>query len=420
MAAAEFHRRIVSEQTASTEYLVNRVIGSEPLTTREAVTNGVAAEWLRLHPQFKVTEANLANTLQQMFTEMFKTGVQHRHDVLSDHAVSVLGLIGVGGKQAFAPARTFSKTADMPVEYGVMFGRLAEVLAPLAAAIQLTRTAVADAAAERLAVEESARADERRRLRGFVVSHVRPYAEQVHARVGANEAVDVYLRLILEELDVLASEVVAAVAVKDAQPKELSQSGSDRLDEFAREHLGQLRRDAAARYGQHAEDIVGATMLKLSKAFRNNPELSVGLPYARRALKHAAIDFFDDLAEQQAHEVCDFENVESLVSSEDATAEVGDVDVVLHWVLSTAATLVRIGGEAELAAQVLLTYFLADPSEVDPRRARLAERVLDEMRLDGEELGAIAEALVPDQEAANRVIALGIGALRAYVSEYEG
>jgi hypothetical protein len=174
MDASEIHRR-----------------GNAELTTRETVTTDVTGSWLAANPHVEVTGVDLAKTLQQLITELFLTGGRRQREELSAHAVSVLEVIGLRPDQ-FAPVRTFAKNADMPVEYGAMIGDLMTVLLPLAAAIQLARVPVTNAAVEMLGPNDGI---DRRRLRGFVVAQVRPHARGVHARVGAGVSHDAYLSM---------------------------------------------------------------------------------------------------------------------------------------------------------------------------------------------------------------------------------
>ena len=86
---------------------------SSPLTTRIAVVDKVAAEWLTSHPEIPVTAANLSKTLQQMLTEVFLTGQQRSRCTLSVYAESLIHAAAVDAKEV-ASARTFSKSADLP------------------------------------------------------------------------------------------------------------------------------------------------------------------------------------------------------------------------------------------------------------------------------------------------------------------
>lgn len=427
MAAAETLRATGSEQIAPLTHLVERQLGSELLTTRETVTDQVAAGWLATHQELDVPATTLAKTLQQLLTEVFATGHQRRREALSEHAVSLLKLIGTDATE-FAPARTFAVKADMPVGYARTFGLLAAVLAPLAAAIQLARTPVADAAeelakrGELFATAGSTGLITRPQLRGFVVARVRPHAEALHARVGAGESVAGYLELILGDTETIAQSVVAAAVEKLGRAQSLSPVGAANLEQYVREHLTKLRRVAAARYGPHAEDIVGMALCKLAAAFRNRPELSIDYAYGRVVLSSAANVYLMELAQQGEHETVVTEHDESCgVSAEDtALAELSD-QLVGH-VLVVAAELADDDDSAErvLAGQALLQYFLADPTVVDPRKARLAVHVLTLSPADGQsaddevsaDLRALATTLTPDRDAATRIAAVAIAALR--------
>ena len=421
MAAAEYERRVAGEQPSIPTLLADRYVGREPLTTRETVVMNVASGWLELHPEVTITQVDLSKTLQQLLTEVFHTGRQRGCEELSVHALSVLVAAGAD-PEAFASARTFSKSADMPVEYGVMFGGLAEVLAPLAAAIQLSRIPVADAAEELSTAAGSTNDIPRRELRGFVVAQVRPHAQALHASVGAGESADGYLNLILRDIDALAAAVVAAATAKRALPTELSPAGAERVAHFAGEHLGRLRRAAAARYGEHADDIVGATMLKLSAAVRNNPDTFISYPLVRQALTNSAIDYFAARAMRWANETSDPYDAERFDPGVDDTVTVNAADLVVQHVMTVADKLADpdAGAERALARETLLRYFLADREVSDPRRARLAAHVLslsapaatdkdDEVRTG---LHSIAVALAPNRAAARRVTTLAITALR--------
>lgn len=424
MAAVESFRNMGPEQIQGIQHLVERQLGPEPLTTRETVTAQVATGWLALHQELDVPATTLAKTLQQLLTEVFATGHQRRREALSEHAVSLLDLIGTDATE-FAPARTFAVKADMPVEYGRTFGLLAAVLTPLAAAIQLARTPVADAAeelakrGELFALAGSTGLITRPQLRGFVVARVRPHAEALHARVGAGESTAGYLELILRDAETIAQNVVEAAVEKLWRAEILSPLGAANLERYVREHLTRLRAAAAARYGRHAEDIVGMTLCKLAAAFRNRPELSIDYAYGRVVLTSAANVYLTELAQQGEHETGATEHFECAASGDTVPTEVADL--LVGHVLAVAADLADSDASAEraLAGQTLLRYFLADPAVVDPRRARLAAHVLtlspaddrgdDEVSAD---LHALAATLTPDRDAATRIAAMAIAALR--------
>ncbi|XTP34619.1 RNA polymerase subunit sigma-24 [Mycobacterium sp. TJFP1] len=418
MATRDFAPRSRNEQTPSE--IVDRAVRPEAFTTRDRVANGVAAGWLEMHPEINVTEADLAKTLQQLLTEVFQTGKQRGREQLSTHAVSLLDMVG-SDTTSFAAARTFSKTADMPVDYGVKFAGLAEVLAPLAAAIQLARIPVADAAVRVRAADGSEHSIARSVLRGYVVCQVSTHAQAIHARVGVGESAAGYLQLILRDTDLLAAKVVAAASTKRARPAALSTVGAQRLNDFAKGHLSRLSK-AAGRYGLHGDDAVGDTMVKLAAAYRTNPQLSIDYPYARQALTHAAHDLYAGAAKRRAHETTDTEEAERWGGSYDDTVTVDVADLVVRKVLTAAQSLADSDAATEraLARQTLLQYFLDDPAVVDPRQARLGSHVL-ELSVPGHRdkddevaagLGTIAARLTSNRAAARRICTLAIAALR--------
>lgn len=393
--------------------------GNAELTTREAVTARVSASWLAAHPDVVVTEANLSKTLQELFTEMFGTRGPRQRQPLSAHAEEVLDAAGLRPAD-FAPARSFSKSADMPIEYGTMFGRLAEQLAPLAGAVQLARIPVTDAAA---ALTDPAESADRRQLRGFVVAHVRPYAQEVHALVGPGRSVDEYLQLILADVDRLAAAVVASARAKNARPARLDRPAADRAATYARAHFDGLRRYAATKFGQHADDIVGAAMLKLCAQFRNDPALSIGFAYGRTVIDNAAKDLFAALQARRDREQSDSELLEWAGGIADDTTAIDGGDELVRIVLSAAAHLADAGADldAGVARQALLRYFLVDPQEADPRKAMLAERALSLMGSDeGEGIGAAlsecAASVGSQGVEVERATVLALAALRAQCS----
>lgn len=396
--------------------------GKSELTTREMVANGVAHGWLASHPEVEVTTVDLAKTMQQLMTELFRTGGRQQREALSPHAVAVLGEIGVLPEE-FAPVRSFAKTADIPVEYGAMLGRLADVLAPLSAAVQLARIPVTNAAAKLLGADESI---DRRQLRGFVVGHVRPHAQRVHARVGVGESVDVYLRLILADIEVLAMAVVESARAKYARPDRLEDVAAERAADFTREHLEALMRYAASRFGEEADDVVGSAMLKIVAQFRNNPALRIGRAYGRAAVDSAAKDLFAARQKRLTREAYDSEVLELVAGTSDDVATVDDTDVAVRMVLSAAAQLVDpVSSEGSVAREALLRYFLVDPREIDPRRARLAEHALGLVAGNGgdgigAELGAFVAMLGSAGAAVERVTELAISALRTQVEVSRG
>ncbi|MBS1696705.1 MAG: RNA polymerase subunit sigma-24 [Actinobacteria bacterium] len=384
--------------------------------TRETLVDVAASRWLAEQNHLAVTAADLSKTLQQLLTEMFQTGTQRRRGELSAHAKAVLDAAGVdaGG---FASARTFAKSADLPVEYGRAFDSLATHLAPLAAAIQLARIPVTDAAVRRLTASGNTAGVDRRQLRGFVVAHVRPRGQELLARIGVGERAETYLRLLLADVDDLAAAVVASALRKRNQPQRLDERAAGRLADLLDEHLGRLRREAGARYGSHAEDVVGATLVKLTVAFRNHPDRTLSYPFLRTAMVSTANDHYNALAQRRIDESADVDRLELAVG--DRTDEVAACDVVVRTVLSAASALHHEGDDGIVAREALLRCFLADPAESDPRRARLADSALQLAAADDAGRGlcagldAIATNLVTDRRAADRVVRLAMTALRA-------
>lgn len=390
--------------------------GTPERITRETIVDEVAVQWLAEHDHVKVTRADLSKTLQQLLTEMFHTGTQRRREELSVAAKAVLDAAAVdaGG---FASARTFTKSADLPDEYGRTFGALATRLAPLAAAIQLARIPVTDAAVARLTASGDTQSIDRRQLRGFVVAHVRPRGQELLARIGVGERAETYLGLLLAEVDDLAAAVVASALRKRSQPDRLDDVGARRLAELLDEHLGRLRREAGARYGAHAEDVVGATLVKLTVAFRNHPDRALNYPFLRTAMISTANDHYNALTQRRIDEFADVDRLELAVG--DRTDEVAARDVAVRMVLSAASALVREGDDGTIARETLLRCFLADPAELDPRRARLADAALRLAAADDAGRGlstgleTIATTLVADRRRADRVARVAMTALRA-------
>lgn len=384
--------------------------------TRETVVGSATSRWLAEQENLAVTAADLSKTVQQLLTELFQTGTQRRRGELSAHARTVLDAAGVDA-DGFASARTFTKSADLPIEYGRAFDSLATHLAPLAAAIQLARIPVADAAVRRLTASGNAGGVDRRQLRGFVVAHVRPRAEELLASIGVGERAETYLRLLLTDVDDIAAAVVASALRKRSQPMRLDDRVAARLADLLGEHLGRLRREAGARYGSHAEDVVGATLVKLTVAFRNHPDRTLSYPFLRTALVSAANDHYNALAQRRIDESADVDRLEFAVG--DRSDEVAARDAAVRTVLSAASALHGAGDDGIVAREALLRCFLADPSESDPRRARLAESALRLAANDDPGRGlcvgldAIASTLVTDPGAADRVVRLAMTALRA-------
>lgn len=375
-----------------------------------------AARWLATQPDVKVTRADLSKTLQQLLTETFRTGTQRRGGELPAYARSVLEATGVD-TDGFASARTFTKSADLPDDHGRAFDTLATSLAPLAAAIQLARIPVTDAAARRLADFESAERIDRRQLRGFAVARIRPYAQDLLARVGVGERTETYLRLLLDDVDEIATAVVSSAVRKRSQPARLDELGARRLSDLLGEHLGRLRREANTRYGAHAEDVIGATLLKLTVAHRNDPDRTLSYPFLRTVMINSANDHYNALTRRRIDETVDVELIE--VAVDDRTAAVEASDAAVRTVLAAASSLAGDGGDGALAREALLRYFLADPADLDPRRARLAETALDLTTADDAAgglwsgLDAVAATLAVHLGNADRIARLAMAALRA-------
>lgn len=392
---------------------------SNPLTTREAVVVGVAADWLESRPDVSVTVVDLSKTLQQLITEIFATGRQRNRTGLSAHALSALEVTDID-RVEFAQARAFAKTADMPVTCGQIFGKLAEHLVPLAIAIQLARPAVADAA-QRL-VTRTGLPLRRPELRGFVVSRVRQHAQELHARFGTTESADGYLRLVLRDTDFLAEQVVARARGKRQQCLVLSPSAGKQAEQYAREHISRLRA-VAGPLGHDGEDAVGQALLKLVIAFRNRPDLAADFAFGRRALENAIIDQRSAVSNRWHRERPASEELELLAGVSDEGAVMTEIaDTVLRRVLAAAGSLAGDSElEPQLARQALLRYFLVDPEVLDPHRAQLAQHVLrlsgTGVKGRGDEVGAglreIVSTLTPSRAAVPRISALAIAALRS-------
>lgn len=391
---------------------------AEPPTSREEVIAAVAVDWLARHPEITTTAPDIAKSLNQLLTVLFNTRAERRRTALTDHARAVLRAAGVD-VDAFASARAFTKSADMPAAYGTMFAAVAEVLAPLAAAVQLARIPVTDAATRMLQVRESGGTPTRRELRGYVVGRVRPHAQQVHASVGSGRSAEEYLALLLEDVDSLAAAVVTGAARRRALPTELSPAGAERLRVCAATHGRRLMHAAAGRYGAQADDIVGGTWLKLAEAFRVNAHLDIGYAYVHRTMESVANDHF---ARGAVHTVRDIplpegDRVEYGVED---SPPVDTVDLVVRCVLDAAQRLeCDADAESVLAGRVLRIVLLADPAQRDPRRAAIAVRIR-RLCSDGwagdiiaDTVRAAAHALTEDRTSADRVAALAIRALRS-------
>lgn len=388
-------------------------------TTRDEVTSRAAADWLIERPEHRLTEADLAKTVRQLLTEVFQTGRQRAGAALSEYAEGLLALAGAD-RASFAAARVYTTSAEMPAETAAVFGVLAELLCPLGAAIQLARIPVTDAAVRAQGCGRAAATIDRRVLRGFVVSQIRPRALQIHSRVGAGESAGTYLRLILEDSDALAEAVLAAANVKQARPTVLSVSGAQRLAEFAQTWLPELAA-SAARYGADADEILGDAMLKLAAAFRNRPDLDIDIRYAQRTLGNAANSFYHLAAQRRAAEVCGDDALSTVAVVDEDEIEVADL--VLRRVLDAARELKTATGRDEaLAGESLLHYFLTDPQITDVRKARLGGHVLalaaPSARNRADEVAAglrgVAERLAGGSNTnPRRVCALALAALRA-------
>lgn len=392
--------------------------GGHEFGSRAMVTEAAAHQWLSMHPDMDISRIDLAKTLTQLLTEVFQTGKQRRHADLSQYAYSLLEATGVDPK-AFASARMYSGTADMPTAARLIFMQLAEVLSPLAAAIQLARTAVTDAAARVLLRRACASELTRRELRGFVVSTVRPHAQKVHERMGFGESTETYLRMILTDVEVLAESVVAAAIDKAARPTALTAAAAERLAAFIEEHLPRLRR-MAARHRSDADEIFSMTMAKVASALCNNPDLNLEFAFVARALETSAIDLHSQRIRQAANEYGGMDAAANAAAELDDLSLVDAADTVLRHVLDVVKRLEAgdVTPEHAAARQALLQYFLEDPLVVDPRRAKLAAHVLtlpapsgryDELRSG---LDIIVADLAPNQAAAQRISRLAIATLR--------
>lgn len=396
-------------------------IGGWQQTTRDRVTTAVAAEWMGAHPQYPITDTDLAKTVKQLLTEVFQTGRQRARTPLSEHARTLLSDVGAD-TAAFAAARTYSTGADMPAEHARTFGALAERIAPLAAAIQLARIPVTNAAVRAPGIEGGPHSIDRRVLRGFVVAEVKLRAVKIHAEIGAAESADTYLQWILADLTALAAGVVAAAGAKLARPSVLTDHGAQRLDAYARAHLARLSR-AAHSYGQDADEVLGDTMLKLTTAFCGNPDLDADYSYARAALGNRATDIARAARHRQANEFSDEAEVAATARDHEGASLVDAVDLVVRMVLKAAESLADTDAASEraLARLALLRYFLIDPEIVDPRRARLGAHVMALSAPDGRDkdeemvtgLGTVAAGLSHDRRVAGRICTLAVRTLRA-------
>lgn len=389
-------------------------IGGTELTTRDDVVDRVAAGWLLAHPEVKVTPVNLAKTTQQLITEIFDTAGRRQRRALTGHAVAVLHAAGLAARD-FAPVRSFSKSADMSAAYGAMIGAVAAVLAPVAAAVELARIPVTNAAARRLDPGEAA---DRRQLRGFVVAQVRPHARNLHDQVGAGESAQRYLGLILADVDSLAVAVVESARSKNARPTRLDADAAEQMNSYARTHLKSLIGYAAVRFGQDADDIVGAALVKLAVQFRNRPGRVLGYSYGRDVVDSAAKDFFLKRKERQSNETSDPEALDRVAETADESAGVEGFDLTLRTVMGAMARLAGgpRGSDGWAAREVLQCYFLDEPQESDPRRARLNDRALH-LESDGGdlrgELTEVADTLGFQGSSSDRITAVAIAALGA-------
>lgn len=383
------------------------------LTTRTAVTDRVAAEWLAAHPQTAVTPANLSKTLQQLLTEVFMTGRQRGRGRLSAYALSLLRAAEVDSTE-FSSARTFSKTSDMPADHAEAFGRLSWLLAPLAAAIQLTRSRLADAAFGVLQLRGNPLGISRADLRGFVEARVRPHAQQVHERAGYQESAHEYLRLLLVDADRLSDEVVTAAQMRRSRSSRLGEKSRTRCEEYVRRH-GAALRDAAHGYGPAGEEIFSDLLLKLTIAHRNNPDLEAGLAFGMEALRNAACAYHQRHALRREVLTEGGEGTEIVDSGCDSVIA---LDEIVRRLLTTAGSLsAGTDVDALLASDLLARFFFVGPATCDPGRVRLGGHLWELPDAPGgtgfeDALVQFAAELVPGRARAKRIAGLVVKALR--------
>lgn len=399
------------------EKLIEEAVGPTPLTTRLAVTDRVAAGWLAANPEVAVTETNLSKTLQQLLTEVFCTGAQRGRTSLSGYAASLLAAAAVGAEE-FGSARVFSKSADMPDCYARHYARLSVLLAPLAAAIQLARIAVADAAVDLARHAEAPTGIRRPALRGFVESRIRPHAQQIHQDAGYALSAAGYLSLILAEKDQLAAEVLAAAQDKLAQSDRMCGQAREALDLYMRTHGRKLWEIAARRHGDDAEEVYAQMAYKLAIGFRNRPGLDIDLAYGRKVLDNAAKSLHD---QRQRRAEVELNQDDRLTASADEFDAISIADTIVRRVLHTADTLAEEGTtEDGLARELLLKYFFVDPTVIDPHRVELSQKVLDLSGGYGDghdlerALRSIAVTMTPSPSLAKRITAMAVKALRSW------
>jgi hypothetical protein len=381
---------------------------SQWLTSREAVMRCVSEEWLAASA-LTITVKDLSKTLQQLTTEMFETRAARRRNVLSVHALTVLNSAGLAVDD-FQSARQFGIKADMPVAYGRMFQRIGSQLAPLAAAVQLTRVPVTNTAADILIERGSAL--RRTDLRGTVAAHIRPYATRIHACVGADLTAHAYAELILEGRRGLAAAVVDAAEANRGRADRLTPEAAARLGRMCAEYDRRLRQ-AARVYGADSEHVVSDTWAKMAEAFRINPDLDVDFRFLRRVMTNAALSRAAASLTRRGRErlACDEEVVD--VGVEDPRT-VEAADEILRHVIRTAETLRRRGGDAGLAGEAIVRHFLVDPTVSNPRRARLAARACDAQGDAGAYLRVRLSEIVATlagAESAERITALALTSL---------
>jgi len=389
---------------------------SSPLTTRIAVVDKVAAEWLTSHPEIPVTAANLSKTLQQMLTEVFLTGQQRSRCTLSVYAESLIHAAAVDAKEV-ASARTFSKSADLPACYAAVFAKLSALLAPLAAAVQLSRSAVADAAFGLVKQSGAQVGITRLVLRGFVEAQVRPHALRIHERVGYHRSAHDYARLVLEHTDQLANEVVGVATRKASQSPRLSDRSQAGFEKFFRAYGAQLLAEAE-RYSSDPEEIYSRAIQKLAVAYRNNPDLDAALAYGKRVLKNA---WFSSQMERASRPVVVSDEIERAKVREpiqyDNCDEIAGIDAIVRRLLGVAESLsASTAPEGTLASELLVNYFFIDPTVYDPRHAKLADRIWELADAENPELEKglceLARKLFSCGASVQQIVKMVIKALR--------
>lgn len=393
---------------------------SSPLTTRIAVVNRVAAGWLESHPEIAVTTDNLAKTLQQILTEVFLTGRQRCRRSLSGYAVSLMQAAAVDPKEV-ASARTFSQSADLPARYTRIFTELATLLAPLAAAVQLSRSAVADAAFALVNSSGNPLGITRLGLRGYVESRVCQHALRIHEGSGYGQAAHVYLQRLLEDVDELAAAVVRAATDKACQSGRLSDRSRASFEEFIDAYGARLWAESK-KYGSAAEEIHSRALEKMAVAYRNNPSLDAGFAYAKTVLKNA---WNSHNEKKSGRSEVLLENFERANVPEPVHPDHGDqstvIDTIVRRLLGVAESLQSsTSTEATQASELLINYFFVDPTRrCDPHQAELAERVWELTdTTNGAELEKglreLAKELFSTPASAAQIAKMVIKALRHY------